>query len=298
MWQRTTRVGPLPVDDHHRHPRGTIVFVQPVRYYHYISATKVDMLYGQLHHDGWGRSAEVSAGVPGILAGKRSGANRHREPNLYNKLAKVEENINRYHSPRPAGWGGPYIRDRMQLWSAVVKREHAEGSDTVLFAGYTKSELPVVLGGSAAHLLLSSGASVRIPDSSFHQVRRAVGLAAERWRSMQGDKLVEDGVVVAERPGQPFVAADSLMLDHIRYIAGLTRGRSPDFTPMGYCEFLAHEVCTLEDDYRDDAYHRRKVAPQGVLATPLYVERIDSKEEPDQLSSGDDWAWDPEGPWH
>lgn len=256
--------------------------MKPVRYYHYLSATKVDMIYNQAAPRRWGRSAEMGAGVPGVIQGKVGVTAPNSDPTMFEKLAVIEEQINRLDPPGAASWGESYIRDRMKLYSAIIEKEQDDGSDTVLFAGVMRNGLAVVLGGSAAHMLLSPGALMRMTDSSFRQVRRAVGLAAQRWRNLQGDVLVEDGVVVAERPGDPFVASDTFMLDYICYIAR-TAGESSDFTPMGYCEFLAKVVCRPDEEFNEDedAYHDPWRGPKrGVLATPLYVAHLEANEPP------------------
>lgn len=276
--------------------------MDPLRYYHYLSAAKVEMMYPQAMRRRGGRSAELSGGFPGLLQAKFGGVTSTSEPSVYEKLQVVEDAINRQDPPGGASWGESYIRERMKLYSAVVEKEQDDGSDTVLFAGSSNDGVSVVLGGSAAHMLLTPGAPMRSADSSFRQLRRAVGLAVERWRSLGGDELVADEVAGSSDAGGPFIASDTFMLDSICFIAGTAR-RSSDFTFMGYCEFLAKVICRPREelDEGENVYSRRWHGPKrAVLATPLYVAHVEADDPRHDVSWGGD-VWDspddPDSTW-
>jgi hypothetical protein len=267
--------------------------VQPLRYYHYISATKVEMLYAQLP-SGRRHSSEVSGGLPGVLQAKHGLAPRDAEPTLYEKLARVEEEINRNHSPGSPGWDNePYIRGRAKLWVVVIDRESNDQTDsprqaggTVLFAGRTPGA-DLVLGGSKAHLLLGPGMTPASGDSSFFYLQHAVGQAARNWRSLRADDVLDSDVLIGEQDDQD--VADSFMRDSIQYIVSEAVDRATQFKPVGHCEYLARTICQLEEDQYSDPYGRHWRS--AVLATPLYVAHVEVADESEQSSVDDPFLW-------
>jgi len=267
--------------------------MKPFRVFHYISNTKVDEFYDQLERSKWtSSSVELSGGVPSLAQGKVSGTKAKVDLSLYEKLEKVENHINRTEPPDVVDWGDSvYLRDRMMLWQATLDAASADEPDMVLFAGQSRHGTGVVLGGSAAHLRMKPHDPVRMTDSSFRQVRRAVGLGAKRWLSVGGDDVVQDHVINGGVAGDS-MAVDRLLLDHICYISEIAP-TSIDWSPMGYCEFLALLVCRpqpqLSEDPTYDEYYDAQRWPHGVLATPLYVQHLgDRVPKEDQLR--DPWG--------
>lgn len=143
-----------------------------MRYYHYVSDTKVDMLFQQIPNATLkGISGEIGFDV-GLLKGKL-GVGKPIEEGRYAKLAAVESYLQKK--------GLIAEEPSSNRWSRLVGEFHLVdftsspdfvSPDLVVFVGKTGSE-QVVLCGSSAHITgqLAPTQSTRAMSHQFHFIR-------------------------------------------------------------------------------------------------------------------------------
>jgi len=266
--------------------------MEPLRNYHYLSRTKVEMFWDQLPGSRWTGGGEfgVSAGIVASVKAQRN----QGEPTLAQKMLRVEDYINRTEHPGSLLSPQPFIRDRVQLAMVVLetegKHETLEPTLTgsVLFAGRTRYGTSVVLGGSAAHLVSAQSAAANGINSNFYYIQHQLTHASQEWRHVRSavdlgedEPLYEHGHVA--RP--PTGSGDAFLRDCVLHMAELGVQGDYRFRTVGYCEFLARTIRVMESD---DDYG----PTEAILATPLYVAQLDIDEPPPpphDWGDRDDW---------
>lgn len=253
--------------------------MQALRYYHYLSLAKIDMLYDQLEGGSWSSSGEV--GVNALVQAKVGFARDKRQPNVYAKLARLEREITNGDPPGTASSPEPFIRDRMELWSVVVETEmeHETGSPTatmtVLYVGRDVFGTSVVLGGSTAHM----GPRPRPADgmdSSFYYLQHTVSFAAREWSQLFSHDEQDDGSLYRgfdEDPEHVDGSPYDWLRDCVIHLVKLALEGDRRFTPVGYCEFLARTVRSMTSPEPSEHV-------DAVLATPLYVAQVEVAAKP------------------
>lgn len=118
-----------------------------MKYYVYVSRTKVDMLYAQLPPDFLkGISAEVKVNV-GVLSGTLKGTSDANDSNLLQPLHAVSEYIRKREYIGTINSPGTYISDTSSLKYGIVS-EYA--SDIAFFGGVIGSNTLALIGSSTS----------------------------------------------------------------------------------------------------------------------------------------------------
>lgn len=253
------------------------------RYFHYLSRTKVDMLYRQLDMSASSRSTRFGFDLK-ILAANHEIHRNAPEPSMYEKLRAVEEAIERSEPPGSVEEPQPFIRDRADLWSIVIPSRSTDrgaelGSETVLFCGESREGRPFVLGGAAAHLQPAVEPTGRVLNSNFFYLQREIRAFTDDLKSAQDVNGTTDLETVEEGSHEESfdgwstrrerLDVEPFMYDSIKYLTELHRARNNELSYVGYSEFLARVVRVVHPT--DDAW-----SPYAVLATPLYVCQIET----------------------
>lgn len=257
------------------------VMVRMTRYFHYLSRSKVDMLYGQLDMSPSSRSTRIGFDVKVLSAGHEV----HRptpQPSMYEKLRAVEEALDRSERPGSIDEPQPYIRDRADLWSIVFPGRtgrtgrDADASETVLFCGESREGRPFVLGGSAAHLQPAAPSTTEGLNSNFLILQRELlAFVSENSIGREGRHRLAPALQEGYGAGDiddwgegRRVDVESFMYDAIKHLAELRRARDSGLSYVGYSEFLARLVRKVHPT--DDRW-----SPYAVLGTPLYVSHVE-----------------------
>lgn len=246
----------------------------PVRYYEYVSAAKVAMLYPQIDASPKASaSSEIGVDLKVVKASRRVD---HRESsNLYSKLTAVEEWI---YTNEPMGTvddPNVWIYGRMPLRSAVFSPINDTGTTTdtgrsaVLYGGHD-GNASLIMVGSAKHLV------VRHPEAEVSEYAfmsfsdgPAVGMAlgafyGKLWQDPTDIDRIEAGTSEAVPP----VTGNSVdawpIRQAFRDCYDIREAVDRLQHPVGEFEFVAKRLKTITQD--------------GLLATvstPLFVARTD-----------------------
>ncbi|MBD2054566.1 hypothetical protein H6F88_00725 [Oculatella sp. FACHB-28] len=118
-----------------------------MKYYIYISRTKVDMLYAQLPPEFLkGISAELTINV-GVLSGTLKGTPNENDGSLPQRLHAVSQYINRHEDTGTVTSPGKYISGTTSLKYGIVS-EYA--ADIVFFGGIVSGKTLALIGSSTS----------------------------------------------------------------------------------------------------------------------------------------------------
>lgn len=241
-----------------------------IRFYLYLSATKVDMIYGQLTTKKRPFSGNVSLGVPGVQA--TIGTPDDEDENEYERLDTVEAAL------RERGMVGTiddpkeYFAGEMRMrWGMYDDHGHRgfDEAPLVFFGGVDPAVPTLVgLGGSSRHLTGFHGAS------NTHS--RSTTRALVRW--------VMAGLEDREPPGarHPEFEGERQMV-----MSGVGIAIANLQMPTQRLKFLAKNVLAgpVHGTEHITGYER----PAGILGTPLYVIQLDHPD--DEQRGGLDAEW-------
>ena len=228
--------------------------VQTLRYYLYISDTKLEMLFDQIDQSARKRiSAELKLDLKVASLTLREADNP--APTRAAKLRIVERFIDMHQSvgtvEKPTG---DYFRGQMEMqWGELTGSAVCfKGTDSAHSRG-------VLLVGSKYHVLGETSPKVMYSSSGLYSIMQAL-------------------LTIAEHPGAEDVSPDSYMFTAWHYLSGdPTRGAAAKDARPGYydtlpqlpvqrLDFLAIPLVEYELEYEG---HHLNI----VLGTPLYVAR-------------------------
>lgn len=220
----------------------------PMRYYEYLSAAKVDMLYPQIDQTSRSAGGEVGFDLKVIKASRKTDGKK--EPTIYEKLAAVEDWIYAHEPVGSMDEPAPWISGRLDLVESIV-------SESVLFAARNKTLSYLLMGGSAAHLDQARAPAdlprMRPRSSGTDQIFSALQRFAANTKEI--DSAKGSGSFHA-RTGSYAVTTVVQGIDLMF--------RQPLYPRVQHCEFLAKRLQTITID-----------EATVTLATPLFVALAD-----------------------
>ena len=245
---------------------------RPLRYYLYISDSKLEMLFEQINPGVLKRiSAEVKVDLK--LASLTLRGAENPGPTRAAKLQIVERYIDSHHNVGTTREpGGEYFRGQMDMqWGPLVGR-----CDAVLFRGYDAEGLNCVfLGGSVRHLIGQHPQRDVDPFSLLPEIMELVkgteevqgmrGVNSERWPSM----VIGMTNIFRDMPTQRL---DFLAIPLIEGEA------ERDFIPRGVPLTMDDLACLKRDHQNEPPVH-------VVIGTPLYVAIAHESQAPGKDSS-------------
>ncbi|APU13424.1 DUF7019 family protein [Actinoalloteichus fjordicus] len=239
-----------------------------LRYYLYISDTKVDMLLSQIDPRFTGRrTAEFSMNLT-VLGAKRSSESAGSD-----RVARVERVVRHL---QEHGDLGTVDEPGQFLWGLLPMQWGAHftenGTPLVYFGGRTQHTV-LGLGGSIGHVLGSASApnDAGFSDSSGPTMLDALGKVV-RYGTRRARTLVDDlGVTVADdsldtAAGDPLPAGNRAALELVERANALLDG------PTQHVEFVAKRLLHGPSTQRTAA---GQGAATVLLGSPLYVALVD-----------------------
>lgn len=245
-----------------------------LRYYLYVSDTKLDMLFEQIDRSTLKRiSAEVKVDLK--LASVTLTRTDNPDPARAAKLRVVERFIDRHHQVGTIeNPGNEYFRGSMPMGWGWLRSRPVDEMDMVVFQGW-QSRHTVVLAGSGRHVLGQNAAEEKtrwalssFPDHILSALDEHISRAPELADSIR-----------AAKDSDPQWWLENRSTDKIR------RALNESFFRLGEhrggrfqtLEFLA--VPLMEDKGPDFTYPGRDPVDNTVLGTPLYVAVAATPEE-------------------
>jgi hypothetical protein len=235
-----------------------------MRYFVYLSAAKVDMLYPQVSSPARASSREFTVDLKVVKATQRSEG--HAELTVHDKLTAVEDWIYAHEPVGSVDEPDVWLYGRTDLAVVTVTKEGRFSSQkapepAVFFAGRGLSGTMLLMGGSATHLAGGTpppdvgtpdepGARLGFWPSSVSWLHNAVAGYARQFETVPALNGPRDDGKDKEHTSL-LIAADDI----------LTHG-----APLGECEFLAKRLSTTYGDPFDSTSEVR-----GLLTTPLFV---------------------------
>jgi hypothetical protein len=228
-----------------------------MRYYEYLSAAKINMLYPQI--DQTSRSAGGEIGVDIKVFKMTRKTDGKKEPTLYEKVTAIEEWLYTHESVGTIDAPAPWLSGRIDLAEAIVRTGPGDSSgDAVLFAGTSPSGSRLLMGGSALHLDRHGASS----EDPLPRVRWHGSREHEIVRILKGFGHIAsevDNVGHTDRQASYKAYSMGRVMDGIRW---MLNGRIESHTK--HCEFLAKRLQTMTTD-----------EATVTLATPLFVALAD-----------------------
>ncbi len=235
-----------------------------VRYYHYVSATKVEMLHAQIDKGARKVTSEVGADLKFVKA-SRTSEFAGRDPSLYAKLEAVEqwiyanEPVGSVEEPAPWIYGrAPLGADNFTPHPGDSDEELADGA--VLYGAATADgSATLLMGGSARHLSVFgrfSGSGWNVPThfSEVMWLMRATSQFADEFGPLSKN-------FAFQRTG----CSDDHLAGELTFISKLlAKGKKGE--SLGECEFLAKRLKTLPFG---------ESQALASLATPLFVSLLE-----------------------
>jgi hypothetical protein len=196
-----------------------------MRYYHYLSSAKVEMLYGQLGLGTVGGKTE--GGVDFKVAKATRTTETSGEVNIYQKLAAVEEWIYGHEPVGSVDEPEPWISGRLELVAMTRGPKNRENATAgaIIYCGRTASGARIVFVGSQDHLV---GAPPEPPVS----VRRLGPSEVVSATRLLGRLIRQD----SDQAPRTIDAADLRMPQHAVEAVGRLAANAQS---IGVCEFLA-----------------------------------------------------------
>jgi hypothetical protein len=233
-----------------------------MKYYHYISDRKIEMLLSQIKGESGKVSTELKADI------KVLGATRKRETqqSKYSRLDELSEFIHRYGDVGSVDDPGEYVFDTLDLRWGLYGITEKVPNPLIFFAGATDHTV-VGLGGSRKHLIGEEGDGIAHSASGTALFARylleALELSAENKKLYKALKESTD-----TRTGE-FSPDNQEYVNLTAFSAYNLEG------PSERLEFLAKTL--LQGQLSEDDYWKSKglAGKRVLMATPLYVARVD-----------------------
>jgi Family of unknown function (DUF7019) len=233
-----------------------------MRYYHYLSAPKVEMLHGQLPYQPSVGSTEVGFDVKFAKASRTS--QRSDQLNVYEKLQAVEEWI---YANEPVGsLDAPnvWISGRLLLGTYFSdpppnpRIPIVPVADLVLYGTRDQGGAGLVMGGSLHNVITR----FRFPDPEAQRQR----YWSDTFYLQQGLQLFSEevGSFAPDLLPAPLDRESDSTLARRIHRAALLLDEGVVGRNLGTCEFLAKRLMTIEHDHE-----------VATLATPLFVSLYD-----------------------
>lgn len=233
-----------------------------MRYYDYLSTAKVDMLYGQLSGAAKPRGREVGIDLKVIKFSQKTDP-QQQEPNIYEKLDKVEEWI---YANEPVGNVDnpqPWIYGRTPLRTVTVESPADLGEPGAIFYAAMSEIGSIILAGSAIH---------RTPA----EIGMIKGQALKTFSRLTGiNQLLRSSEFPWDPDFPKYQQPSGWRQDSIdRYASEALWALMQEGQDIGECEFLAKSLGRVESEVFDPD------APAGIwrasrstiiIATPLFV---------------------------
>jgi Family of unknown function (DUF7019) len=240
-----------------------------MRYYHYISANRVEMIYQQLAHRYSVRSTEVGVDVKFVKAIRKI-ERKSADTSIYEKLSIVEDWIYQNEEvgsiEEPATW----ISARISLRVATgISDPWNAPPHPIKYGGITPAGSAILLGGSSNNLTTAIDAPTPqinvFGDPAYLRNSFEIALhsafeasahsrRAEELASPAGHQTDSTEMATRDRSRREVEAA----LVYIRF--GMEDNGLPPGDDLGECEFLAKTVHSV-----------RANGKTVTVATPLYV---------------------------
>jgi hypothetical protein len=239
-----------------------------MRYYHYLSSNKIEMLYQQIAE--YRPKVNTDFGIDlKVIKTSRKSERSEGEPSVYNKLREVENWI---YEHEPVGQA-----DRPDVWiygreflgftpspGALEGTVDSTNGSPVLFGGITNDKSVILMCGSSGNLIQNSTKEARFSQwSSVDYLSRLFEriIAFSDESHMISSDPQESGMTpiplgeLHDPRSEPVERAQTLAED---LLGGYGSGR------LGYCEFLAKRISTTS---HGDVH--------ASMATPLFIALLD-----------------------
>jgi hypothetical protein len=239
-----------------------------MRYYHYLSNNKIEMLYQQIAEYRPKVNTDVAIDLKVIKASRKS-ERSEGELSVYNKLSVVENWIYEHepvgHASRPGAW--IYGREFLGFTpspGALEETVDSTNGSPVLFGGKSEDNSVILMCGSSGNLIQDSTKAARFSQwSSVDYLSRLFETiiapsnelpAIDSDPQEKGTTPIPLGELHDPR-SEPVERAQTLAED---LVSGYGSGR------LGYCEFLAKRTSTTS---HGDVH--------ASMATPLFIALLD-----------------------
>ncbi|HEX8147774.1 MAG TPA: SAVMC3_10250 family protein [Pyrinomonadaceae bacterium] len=233
-----------------------------MKYYYYISDTKLDMLSQQIRRGMSKKTSEVKFDAKIISATRKNESEHDR----YERLEHLCEYIHRFGDVGSVDDPGDYVFDTLDMQWGPYGRTENVNNPLIFFSGLTDHTV-VGLGGSAKHLLGEAGAAVAHSASGTALFARY--LVEELKLSRENSELYQ---ALKEQTDH---RTGKLKADNEEYLGLMGLACYTMEGPTERLEFLAKRL--LHGKLPDEKYWTEKgmANKYALMATPIYVARAD-----------------------
>jgi hypothetical protein len=237
-----------------------------MKYYHYVSETKLQMLLQQIEEDSGKVITELKADLK-LLASTRT---TERNQNRYAALEKVSDFILTFGNVGTVDEPAEYVFDTLDLKWGPYGITRVGPNPLVFFAGATDQTV-VGLGGSRKHVIGEEGTGIAGSASGTPLFARYLLEALEL--STENATLYETLKANTAHRSQGFAPDNQEYIDLTAFSAYEMKG------PSERLEFLAKTL--LQGQLSEDGFWKSKglAGKRVLMATPLYVARVDVPKE-------------------
>src|SRR6266446_5736775 len=218
-----------------------------MKYYVYISDSKVDMLLAQIPHD-FKHKVALQFKVDLKILGASRTVETESEDNRVRRLETVCEFISEYGKLGTADEPDDFISDELKMRWGPFGEDDPSNAPLVYFGGLTEKTV-IGLGGSINHVIGQPGGSN--PSARPHQIPGSIGAILVHYL------MKEFGLTSKKHVDEWEIQEEEMLWSHFVEMTTLEMGG-----PIQRLEFLAKRL--LEQP----AHGNKK---QVVLGTPLYV---------------------------
>jgi hypothetical protein len=237
-----------------------------MKYYHYVSETKLQMLLEQIQEDSGKVTTELKTDLKLLSRTRKTERNQSR----YAALEKVSEFILRFGNVGAVDEPAEYVFDTLNLKWGPYGITKTVSNPLVFFAGATDQTV-VGLGGSRKHVLGEEGTVIAGAASGTALFARYLLEALEL--STENLRLYNTLKADTAHRTQGFAPDNQEYIDLTAFSAYSMEG------PSERLEFLAKTL--LQGQLSEDDFWKSKglAGKRVLMATPLYVARVDVPKE-------------------
>lgn len=246
-----------------------------MRYYHYLSSNKIEMLYQQMAEYKPKVTTDIGLDLK-VFKGGRKSERSETEPNVYGKLSVVESWIYEHEPVGSVDEPGVWIYGRELLGFSPYPRRieveavDATGGSPVFFAGKTHGNSTIIMCGSSGNLIQNSNKKLQFSAySEIHYLSALFAAIVDSSNEFPFLLSIEQANAISvTSPSQPnffrslgttpeaAIRASQQVVDDLRFV--YAHGR-----PSHY-EFLAKRIKSVS--HKDVHFS---------VATPLFVALLD-----------------------